>query len=42
MKVSISMQLDVAQVKIARPLAKLSTHNKVQILNFSKAIVIPK
>ena len=38
MKVSISMQLDVAQVKIARPLAKLSTHNKVQILNFSKAI----
>ena len=42
MKVSISMQLDVAQVKIARPFAKLSTHNKVQILNFSKAIVIPK
>ena len=39
MKVSISMQLDVAQVKIARPFAKLSTHNKVQILNFSKAIV---
>lgn len=33
------MQLDVAQVKIARPFAKLSTHNKVQILNFSKAIV---
>ena len=32
------MQLDVAQVKIARPIAKLSTHNKVQILNFSKAI----
>ena len=39
MKVSISMQLDVAQIKIARPFAKLSTHNKVQILNFSKAIV---
>ena len=32
------MQLDVAQEKIARPFAKLSTHNKVQILNFSKAI----